>query len=128
MAFDSQKANQDLQSTVSVFNDPDANAETVAAAGEAFLHTLYGGRKNDELNTCRFFAYKGIVARQPNHSKFNMAILPPTCNSAKQHSFRVYHQVQEWHGNNLPQSTGAGNWYKAISLKEPAPSHLLQLI
>ena len=45
MAFDILKANLDLQATVSVFNDPDANAVTVAVAGEAFLHTLYGGRK-----------------------------------------------------------------------------------
>ena len=47
MAFDILKANLDLQATVSVFNDSDANAETVAAAGEVFLHTLYEGRKND---------------------------------------------------------------------------------
>ena len=45
MAFDILKANLDLQATVSVFNDPDDNVENVAAADEAFLHTLYGGRK-----------------------------------------------------------------------------------
>ena len=44
MTFDILKANLDLQATVSVFNDPDANKETVAAAGEAFLHTLYRDR------------------------------------------------------------------------------------
>ena len=102
-------------------------------AGEAFLHTLYGGRKDDDLNTCMCFAYKRIVARQQIHSKFDMAILPPTCDSAKLHSFRVYHQVLECRGNNLPPTDRGwkliqGNLLSVISLKEPAPSHVLQLI
>ena len=62
-----------------------------------------------------------------------MAILPPTCDSVKQHSFKVYHQVQEWRGTNLPPTDWGwklvqGSLLPVISLKEPAPSHLLQLM
>ena len=61
MAFDILKANLDLQATVSVFNDPDANAETVAAAGEAFLHTLYEGRKMTILTLVSFLRTKELL-------------------------------------------------------------------
>ena len=45
----------------------------------------------------------------------------------------VYDQVQEWRGNNLPPTDWGwklvqGNLLPVISLKEPASSHLLQLI
>ena len=104
MAFDILKANLDLQATVFVFNDPDANAESVAAAGEAFLHTLYGDRKNDDLNTCKFVCVQQNCCMSTNSLKSLIwqFFHQQTCDSAKQHSFRVYHQVQEWRGKNLP--------------------------
>ena len=35
-------------------------------------------------------------------SSFDLANLPPTSAAAKQHSFRAYHTVQGWLGQDLP--------------------------
>lgn len=66
-------------------------------------------------------------------SKFNLASLPPTKAAARQHSFRTYHQVQQWYGaKKNPEVWG---WKKnkngltpITTLKEPAPKKLLKLI
>lgn len=62
-----------------------------------------------------------------------MASLPPTEDAARLHTYRVYHQVQEWLGNYKdPEDWG---WKKTKSIympiaceKDPAPPSLLKLI
>ncbi|GBM37029.1 hypothetical protein AVEN_31870-1 [Araneus ventricosus] len=43
--------------------------------------------------------WKKKSAKSAYKSKFNIASLPPTEAAARQHSFRTYHQVQKWYGN-----------------------------
>ncbi|KAK3750312.1 hypothetical protein QZH41_001772 [Actinostola sp. cb2023] len=81
----------------------DANAvskEDVIAAGERALVCLYSGEKDESLNTLRYsrFCQKvstGNAVLQPEN-------LPPTSAAASYHSQRVFLQVQQWKGIDLP--------------------------
>ena len=59
--------------------------------------------------------------------------LPPTSDSARFHSYRVFHQVQRWKGVNLSAYEWGwirkGNFlFPKFSSKESAPAALLKLI
>jgi hypothetical protein len=54
------------------------------------------------LGSYRYFMYNRTIARQNIQSKFDMAVLPPTRASSRQNFLRVYLQVQEWRGVDLP--------------------------
>lgn len=65
-----------------------------------------------------------------NPIKLDLASLPPTKGSAKYHSFRVYHQVQEWLGNQLPPEMwgwkrGFDGNLDITTLDPPAPDTVL---
>ena len=77
--------------------------------------------------------YKRIIAKQPAYGKFDLAVLPPTSSAARQHSFRVFHQVQLWRGINLtPTDWGwilkDDQLLPIPTLKAAAPDKLLHLI
>lgn len=66
-------------------------------------------------------------------NSMNLASLPPTRKAAREHSFRVYHQMQIWLGNQLPPT----NWgWKQTSngllpittTHSPVPEALLKII
>lgn len=59
------------------------------------LIALYGGTPGQSLHELRYDCF----ARSMTKSKFNLASLPPTKAAARQHSFRSYHQVQQWLDN-----------------------------
>ena len=132
-AFTVLDKNEGLQAIVSVFNNQNARHDEIAAAGEEFLKQLYGCKVTQTLDRLRYYIYKRTVAKQPLHSKFDLATLPPTSAAARQHSYRVYHQVQQWRGIEL-QPTDWG-WKQSQlcitpipSLQEVAPVTLLQLV
>ncbi|CAD6231375.1 GSCOCG00012225001-RA-CDS, partial [Cotesia congregata] len=98
--------------------------------GERFFISLYGGNKDDNsLDSLRYKQFAKAVTK----STFNLSSLPPTQDTARFHTFRVYHQVQSWLGNyNDPEDWG---WKKCGKLlmpvqnsKPPAPPELLKLI
>ena len=125
--FRKLQAQPALCTAVQVFNDPQASKNAVAAAGEAFLCVVYGGKIDDNLDVKRNFAKQKVCA------KFDLATLPPTSAAARQHSFRVYHQVQQWRGVALnPTDWGwrqkDGRLTPLPTLREPAPESLLNLI
>lgn len=85
------------------------------------------------LDLARYFRLKQMIARQGLSSTTNLSALPPTCGSAKMHSYRVFLQVQSWHGNDLdPLDFGwemqAGNLLPVGSDRPAAPERLLTLI
>ena len=84
-----------------IFNDPEVSADDIAAAGEAFLLSIYGEKPNGSLDKQRYFIYLRTIAEQTVHAKFDLATLPPTSAAARQHSYRSFHQVQQWLGNDL---------------------------
>ncbi|KAK4309964.1 hypothetical protein Pmani_018431 [Petrolisthes manimaculis] len=101
-----------------VFNDPQASADDLAAAGEAFLLVLYGGKPDGCLH---------------KHAQFDLATLPPTSAAGCQHSYRAFHHVQQWLGNALdPTDWGwkleNGRLRPVTFLKEPVPLTMLNFI
>ncbi|KAF4529749.1 hypothetical protein B566_EDAN018002 [Ephemera danica] len=64
---------------------------------------------------------------------FDLASLPPTTTAAKYHMHRVYHQVQEWIGINLPPEewgwkiTEAKKYVPICNTEQPAPEWILQM-
>ena len=131
--FNVLRKSKNLHERVEVFNTSCASKECVAAAGESFLLALYGEAKCRSLNELRFFAYKRATARLSLQRKFDLASLPPTSDAARQHSFRVYVQVQKWLGFELSRTDWgwkleSGGLHPIASLLPPAPDNLLNLI
>lgn len=64
----------------------------------------------------------------------NLATLPPTSDAARLHSFRTYHQIQKWYGNEKPATEWGWQQESKIGLlpipmsQESAPLELLKLI
>ena len=117
---------------VQVFNDPQAYKNAVAAAGEAFLWLVYGGKIDDNLDVKRHQLYLRAIAKKKVCAKFDLATLPPTSAAARQHSFRVYHKVHQWRGVALnPTDWGwrlkDGRITPLPTLRETAPGTLHHL-
>lgn len=122
--------NPDLLPYIRRFRDPAASPQDITEAGEKFLVVLYGGNhQTTTLNKLRFHSYVTAAYKVSG----NIASLPPTEAAASQHSFRTFHQVQQWLGRSLsPEEWGwrkAGNSLIPIStLRSPAPDTLLSLV
>lgn len=90
---------QDLHDISGVFTNHNSTHEAIAEAGTRFFLGLYGANiKETNLNLHRYNSF----VRSVTNIKPDISSLPPTAGAAKQHSFRVYHQVQLWLGNELP--------------------------
>lgn len=125
------RKNPDLNEVIQEFKNPNADPEIIAKAGERFLLALYGysGVKSMSLNNYRYACF----TKSAYKNKFNIASLPPTEAAARQHSFRTYHQVQQWYGNE--QNAEQWGWKRSknglipvTTLEPPAPETLLKLI
>ena len=73
------------------------------------------------------------VANCPVQNQMQLAALPPTSAAAKEHSFRVYHQVQQWLGVDLPPTQWGsqlrnGNLQPVLTCQAPAPEKLLKIL
>ena len=104
-------------------------SEKITSAGEKVLLHLYKGTDDDNLDSLghRMFCQK--VASSRFHIK---PVLPPPSAAAKCHSFRVFHQVKLWMGENL--SATERGWGIKNEQMQPtktdlgcAPSELLSL-
>jgi len=88
----------DVHDDAEIFNQPKSSKEAIAEAGERFLLRLYGAVNEASLNDLRYSLYGKATAKLALTSKFALASLPPTSSAAREHSFRVYLQVQRWLG------------------------------
>ncbi|XP_028418322.1 uncharacterized protein LOC114543611 [Dendronephthya gigantea] len=134
-AFNLLQKNEELRrEVVSVFNDPTSSPDSVSSAGEKFLLALYSAPKSTtSLNDHRHKRFMKAVANCPVNNQMQLAALPPTSAAAKEHSFRVYHQVQQWLGVELPPTQWGwqlknGNLQPVLTRQAPAPEKLLTLI
>lgn len=84
----------------SIFQKQSATKDEIAAAGERAMILIYKGGETDSLNDLRLKRFYAKVTE--SKTAIHPHNLPPTSSSAMFHSFRVYHQVQEWMGNSLP--------------------------
>lgn len=94
---------------------------------------LYGAKETENLNALRYKRYLTTIGKQPVHANFKLAALPPTEDAAREHSLRVYHQVQLWHG--VAKDPLQWGWKKIGRQLRPvttsmaaAPDELLRLI
>ena len=116
------QANDTLRAKLLVFSDPKADPSAVADAGKHFLLAMFGAKNTEDLDSFRYLCYLKAIAKQPIHSLFNLAALPPTSAAARQHSFRTYHQVQQW----LNEKKNLVEWeWKKIG--KQLQQHVLQL-
>ncbi|CAH1155651.1 unnamed protein product [Phaedon cochleariae] len=121
--------NMNLPRTVGIFKDPNASPDLIEAAGKSFIRALYGASGDTSLNDCRFQCFTKSISK----SACNLASLPPTEAAARQHSFRTYHQIQEWYGNKKsPQDWGWKSTRNGLTpiptLIDAAPQELLSTI
>lgn len=133
LPFAKLKRDEALKNKVAIFNDKSSSPQKVAEAGEAFMCVIYGGKPSERINKLRYKLYLKTVAKQRVNSTFRMSVLPPTSEATKQHSYRVFHQIQEW--NNCAMEPTLWGWkfengqYTPIpTLFEPAPQKLLCLV
>ena len=126
------QANDALRAKLLVFSDPKADPSAVADAGKHFLLAMFGAKNTEDLDSFRYLCYLKAIAKQSIHSLFNLATLPPTSAAARQHSFRTYHQVQQWlNEKKNPLEWGwkkIGEHLRPITTARPAaPQDLLSL-
>lgn len=75
-------------------------AIATATAGENALVCLYNGKPGDRLDNLRYRRCCEKLASNSSH--IQPQNLPPTSAAAKYHCFRVYHQIRQWKGDELP--------------------------
>ena len=121
-------------SSLEVFKKDNSSHDQIKSAGEQLMLKLYGATKSNTLDKYRHVLYKQKVSRKSLSSDgFQLEGLPPTSAAAKFHSYRTYHAVQEWLGNEI-RATDWG-WYlkdgrllPIVNDKEPAPQRVLKII
>lgn len=116
-----------------IFYDENASKTAIKTAGELFLLAMYKSITSKSLDELRYFKYCQAISKIQIQAKFNLAILPPTEGSAEQHSYRVYHQIQAWKGNNLDASNWGWELKNGIlrpitSSLPPVPRDVLHLV
>ena len=98
-----------------VFYIKTSSCEEISSAGESYLATLYKApRSIVTLNKLRYHAFNILVARQNVSAAFDMAALPPSSSADKQHSYRIFHHIQQWLG---VQANNWANWVQANILQ-----------
>jgi hypothetical protein len=131
VALKKLKSSAFFRRQAAVFKRPLSTQDDIVTAGENALVCLYNGQEDERLDTLRLQRFHQKVASstvcvQPR-------ILPPTSSSAKYHSQRVYHQVQEWSGVHLRAEdwgwkTNNGMMVPVHTDLKPAPDNLLEAI
>jgi len=116
----------DLQQVISIFNNPNSAQDEILKSGENYVLKLYGAP--DEEHSINNYHYISCFK-----TKFNLAGLPSTQESLKQHLFRTFHQVQTWYGREI----NAEHWgwkltnnglQPIFTNDEPAPKSILENI
>lgn len=124
-----------LKDPASLFMNPNQSHDDVNKHGQASLEVLYNCKPGNSLDFERAARFSNKVASRlvylPPES------LPPTCDAAKYHSYRVYHQVQTWLGNTLDPTKWGWLLHKGLHVeklkpvrmqRDAAPASLLELV
>jgi hypothetical protein len=132
-ALDLLRKRPDLREEVSIFYKRDVTQEEIAVAGEHFFLAWYTVEKHTSLNIARFYKFKQMIARQSVTKPMKINVLPPTSDSAKQHSLRAYLLIQQCQGVALDCTQWGWEMRSDVlspvgSEKPAAPERLLQLI
>ena len=113
-------------------NDVEANSDKIGEAGCQLFVLIYGGKKNDSLNSLRYAKYMEMVT---SSKKIEPHKLPPTARAAFFHSLRVHLQIMIWKSISVdfhPTQWGwkaDGKFLQPIMTDlDPAPQRLLKFI
>ena len=96
-----QKLHAKIDETISVaFYSSTSSKESIKKGGEQlFLILLNIPMGSQTLDSARLTLFNTMVVK--NSKVIDCSSLPPTSSAAEQHSFRVYHQIQTWMGNEM---------------------------
>ena len=125
------KINPTFREQAAVFRLPNALKEDIIKAGENALVDIYHGKPTETLDSMRLHLFHQKVSSSTAYVQRQS--LPPTSAACQFHSLRVYHQVQQWYGNDLPPEDWGWmiheNTMFPVSTKlHPAPAYLLEAI
>ena len=133
-----EKCDDQLKKELQVFYQPDSSHEEIARVGEEFMLQLYKTASTSSatnLNELRLLCYQRAISRKSPGDEFHLASLPPTSAATRQHSYRVYYQVQDWLGNTSLTGTEWGWKLQHSTLlrpvttdKAPGPEDLIHLV
>lgn len=120
-----------LRNAIDTFMSPSSFKKDVETAGEKALLEIHGCQRAPSLNSARVERFQEKVVTSAGYVP--PETLPPTTDAASFHSYRTYHQVQIWQGNDLP-STDWGWEESSVGLvpvrmsQSAAPESLLRTI
>lgn len=84
---------KEARTLADLFMDPESSREQIGKAGIRLFVLLYKGKACDSLADLRYNLYMKMAATA---QKIDPSKLPPTEDTAIQHSLRVYLQVWQW--------------------------------
>ena len=87
------KQSEEIQRISQLMMDPGATDEQIGEAGVRLFVIVYGGKKEDSLNTLRYAKFMEMIV---STKKLDPYKLPPTARAAYYHSLRVHLQVILW--------------------------------
>ena len=120
-----------LRNAIDTFMSPSSFKKDVETAGEKALLEIHGCQRAPSLNSAKVERFQEKVVTSAGYVP--PETLPPTTDAASFHSYRTYHQVQIWQGNDLP-STDWGWEESSVGLvpvrmsQSAAPESLLRTI
>lgn len=122
-------------SDMDTFKAADKTPDDVAQAGERIMLKLYNARPTVKtLDEQRHTLYNRSLSKASLSSTFKLESLPPTSAAAKFHSYRAYHTVQQWIGNNMDPTqwgwkiSSSGVLVPIETDKPVAPDNILRMI
>ncbi len=120
-----------LKISTAVFMSPSSTKEAIELAGAEALLVIYGSKTAPSLDSARVMKFQLKVATSAGYVPPEK--LPPTNNAAVFHSYRTYHQVQAWRGNDMsPEDWGwrsSSTCLVPVRMTQPAaPEKLLRII
>ena len=127
-------ADTEFRKLFKIFYDANAEKRDIIRNGEKILIRIYGGKHWKDYESLNVLRKRTFITKTATCSKaVRPESLNPTSDSASFHSFRVYHQVQDWLGNELdPTKWGwkvvGGKLFPEYSSKPPAPQQLLKVV
>ena len=125
-----QNNDSSFLSVAKIFGKANSSQKSIENAGEKAVIALYKGKGNS-LDSLRLERFQEKLAVSKTY--ISPCALPPTSEANKYHSFRVYHQIQAWKGNELnPEKWGwkvaDGKMTPLQTDRAPAPQCLLQIV
>ena len=124
-----------LKDHASAFMKPNQSHDDVDKHGQATLEVLYNCKNGNSLDFERAAKFSSKVASRSVY--LPPESLPPTCDAARYHNFRVYLQVQAWLGKSLDPTMWGWLLHKGQNSdklkpvkmqRDPAPASLLKLV